>query len=149
MVSQEFINNLITKQKIIQQDIIWSKKKEDERYQTFKVDIFSSEGDYFILTGDHNTKRKKITSLALVYNRDFPLVRIDKKHHENPREANSLVFRGWHKHKYDIIWEDHIAIDVSNEFNDTMLPGVMIEQFKRENNIRLKEGKTYQRLLYE
>lgn len=149
MVSQDFINNLIGKPKYIQQDIIWSKKRRNEKYQTFRVDVFSSDGDYFIFNGYRNTKKKKIASLALVYNREFPIVRIDKKHHRNPREVNSLEFRGWHKHKYDIIWEDNIAIDVSNEFNDIMLPGMIIEQFKRENNIRFIEGKTYQKLLYE
>jgi len=64
----------------------------------------------------------------------------------------------WTKHiktieKYgledNIIWEDNIAIDVSHEFNDDMLPEVIIEQFKRENNIRFIEGKSYQKLLYE
>lgn len=151
MISQDFINRLIEKPKYIQQDIIWSKVKTNEKYQTFRVDVISSDGDYFILDGDHNTKKKNITSLALVYkgSRIFPLVRIDKKQHENPREFNSEVFRGWHKHKYDIIWEDNIAINVSHEFNDNMLPEAIIKQFKRENDIRFINGKTYQKLLYE
>lgn len=149
MVSQDFIDRLIKKQKYIQQDIVWSKIKRNEKYQTFRVDIISEDGDYLIFDGHSDTKKERIISLALVYNREFPLVRIDKKHHKNPREVNLLEFRGWHKHKYNIIWEDNIAIDVSHEFNDDMLPEVIIEQFKRENNIRFIEGKSYQKLLYE
>jgi len=149
MVTEEFIRSLISSAKYIQDNIIWSEAKRNTQYQTFRVDVLTTEGNYFLLIGHKSTNRKDIASLALVYNRVFPLARIDKKYHKNPEKVDGLEFRGWHKHIYDVLWEDKVAIDVSHEFNDNMIPKEFIDQFKKENNMRYIKGKMYQELLYE
>lgn len=149
MVTQEKIDSMIKNIKYIRNNIKWSNIDPNSKYQRFKVNVISEDGDSFNFTGLLNPSKRTIASLALVYNRQFPLVRIDKKHHKNPAMVNSLEFNDWHKHKYHYIWEEDVAEDVKHEFNDLMSPGEIIEQFKIENNMRFLEGKSYQRLLFE
>lgn len=141
MPTLKALEDLINRKKIVTENIVWC--EQNKLFLGFTVETIARE-EFLTFNGTYNRERNCITSLALVYRRIFPLVRIDKSKHTNPPGTNELTFTDWHKHRYNELWEDHLAIDVTHEFNDNMTPKEIISQFMIENNMSFSKGKRYQ-----
>lgn len=149
MLSSEELELLFSTQKIINDNIIWKPSNENPRVQKFEVQVLTSEFDFFIFEGRYNPSVRELLSITLIYQKSFPLSRIDKSEHRNPKALGGELLTSWHKHKWDAIWEDKYAFDVTHEFQDDMRPMDFVFRFMEENNIELGAGYRYQQIFHD
>ena len=147
MYYRDDLEVLCNSQKVITENIVWRNNNNNPNVQIFEVQVLSDESDFFIFYGRYHLFIREILSIALVYQKNIPLTRIDKKEHKNPKALGGDVFTSWHKHIWDLIWEDKHAIDVTHEFQDGMKPGEFVFRFMEENNMELGEGFKYQKIM--